>query len=57
MLAGDRVFRNMSPEQRANMTDPLYTTEDGLDINFPALGSRSFIREVSALPLRWALSF
>jgi hypothetical protein len=36
-VSGDRVFRNMSPEQQANLTDPLYTAEDG--VNFPALGS------------------
>jgi len=34
----DRVFRGMSPEQQANLTDPLYTAEDG--INFPALGAQ-----------------
>jgi hypothetical protein len=41
-VSGDRVFRNMSPEQQANLTDPLYTTEDGLDINFPALGAQLY---------------
>jgi hypothetical protein len=37
---GDRVFGGMTSEQQANLTDPLYTTEDGLDINFPALGAQ-----------------
>jgi hypothetical protein len=32
-------FGGMSPEQQANLTDPLYTTEDGL-VNFPALGAQ-----------------
>jgi hypothetical protein len=36
-VSGDRVFRNMSPEQQANITDPLYTAEGG--VNLPALGS------------------
>ena len=34
----DRVYRGMSPEQQANLTDPLYTAEEG--VNFPALGAQ-----------------
>jgi hypothetical protein len=46
--AGDRVFRNMSPEQQANLTDPLYTAEDG--INFPALGAQLYQGGISLAP-------
>jgi hypothetical protein len=47
-VSGDRVFRNMSPEQQANLTDPLYTAEDG--INFPALGAQLYQGGISLAP-------
>jgi hypothetical protein len=47
-VSGDRVFRNMSPEQQANLTDPLYTAEDG--VNFPALGAQLYQGGISLAP-------
>jgi hypothetical protein len=46
--AANRVFGSMSPGQQANLTDPLYTAEDG--VNFPALGAQLYQGAISLAP-------